>query len=301
MSSLIKHFYNSKKINKLLTSLEFDDLANNLYWYDIPIKFASSMNGFLRVLFWRSWNSFCKFFLSFVSISKISDSKNYQYQNPKNYGAESIYYKIIEKKSPKLSNPSIWNLKNLNSKPWFEKDKWSKYLENNSRIIKEEFLSSDLKTIEHPGNQMLAENGEWSSITLIGAKGKNLIYEKNFPNTFKLLKCMPINETYGFVAFSKLSPGTHIKPHTGSSNLRLRYHLGIKVPEPDLVNIRVGDQTKPWIEDKCIIFDDSFEHEVIHNGKKDRIVLIVDLWHPQIKDSYVNLLKLNEFKNFGKI
>ena len=44
-----------------------------------------------------------------------------------------------------------------------------------------------------------------------------------------------------------------------------------------------------------------FEHEVLHNGKKDRIVFIVDLWHPQIKDSYVNILKLDEFKNFGKL
>ena len=112
---------------------------------------------------------------------------------------------------------------------------------------------------------------------------------------------MPINETHGFVAFSKLSPGTHIKPHTGSSNLRLRYHLGIDVPEPDMVKIRVGDQTRPWLENKCIIFDDSYEHEVIHEGKKDRIVFIVDLWHPQIKNSYVEVLKLNEFKNFGKM
>ena len=86
-----------------------------------------------------------------------------------------------------------------------------------------------------------------------------------------------------------------------SSNLRLRYHLGVDVPEPDLVKIRVGDEIKPWIQDKCIVFDDSFEHEVFHNGKKDRIVFIVDLWHPKIKDSYVNILKLDEFKNFGKL
>ena len=50
------------------------------------------------------------------------------------------------------------------------------------------------KTIEHPGNQMLAENGKWSSIILIGAKGKSLEYENDFPNTFDLLKNMPINE-----------------------------------------------------------------------------------------------------------
>ncbi len=244
------------------------------------------------------------FLIYFFFLKKIRNSaysEIYQKENPKNYGVESIYHKTIEKKLPSFSNPSIWNFKILSSKPWFENDKWSNYLEENCNIIKNEFLSSKFKTIEHPGNQMLAENGKWSSITLIGAQGKNLKCENDFPNTFDLLKNMPINETYGFVAFSKLTPGTHIKPHTGSSNLRLRYHLGIDVPEPDLVKIRVGDDIKPWIEDKCIVFDDSFEHEVFHNGKKDRIVFIVDLWHPQIKDSYVNILKLDEFKNFGKL
>ena len=137
-------------------------------------------------------------------------------------------------------------LKKISSKPWFESDKWSRYLEENCKVIKDEFFSSDYKTTEHPGNQMLAENGKWSSITLIGAQGKNLNLQNSFGKTFDLLKKMPINETYGFVAFSKLSPGTHIKPHTGSSNLRLRYHLGIDVPEPDMVKIRVGDQTRPW-------------------------------------------------------
>ena len=56
---------------------------------------------------------------------------------------------------------------------------------------------------------MLAENGKWTSITLIGAQGKNVNFQNSFSKTFDLLKKMPINETYGFVAFSKLSPGKH--------------------------------------------------------------------------------------------
>ncbi len=301
MSSLIKHFNDCQKIHQLLKKAKTDELAENLYWYNLSIKFASSKFGFLKVFFWRIWNKFLNMFFFFKKIKNSAYSENYQKENPKNYGTESIYHKTIEKKSPNLSNPSIWNFKILTSKPWHEDDKWSNYLEENCDVIKDEFLSSKFKTIEHPGNKMLAENGKWSSITLIGAQGKSLKHESDFPNTFNLLKNMPINETYGFVAFSKLTPGTHIKPHTGSSNLRLRYHLGIDVPEPDLVKIRVGDDIKPWIEDKCIVFDDSFEHEVFHNGKKDRIVFIVDLWHPKIKDSYVNILKLDEFKNFGKL
>ena len=44
------------------------------------------------------------------------------------------------------------------SKPWFGSDHWSKYLEDNVEIIKNEFFESNLESTEHPGNKMLAEN-----------------------------------------------------------------------------------------------------------------------------------------------
>ena len=31
-----------------------------------------------------------------------------------------------------------------------------------------------------------------------------------------------------------------------------------------------------------MIFDDSFEHEVWHEGESLRLVLIVDFWHPDL-------------------
>ena len=54
---------------------------------------------------------------------------------------------------------------------------------------------------------------------------------------------------------------------------------------------------KSWLQNKCIIFDDSFEHEVHHNGNQDRIVLIVDLWHPQLTNVEKGILSASEFKN----
>ena len=112
---------------------------------------------------------------------------------------------------------------------------------------------------------------------------------------------MPVNNIFRFVAFSKLSPGTHIKKHTGSSNLRLRYHLAIKVPKEENIRIRVGQTSKVWPQDKCIVFDDSFEHEVFHNGDNERIVLIVDLWHPEISNDVLKIFNTDEFRKFGKL
>lgn len=87
----------------------------------------------------------------------------------------------------------------------------------------------------------------------------------------------------GQVKFSIMSPGVHVHSHCGPTNCRLRAHLGLKIPEGPL--IRVQNDTRKWIEGKFIIFDDSFEHEVWNNGNELRLVLIVDLWHPDLKES----------------
>ena len=83
------------------------------------------------------------------------------------------------------------------------------------------------------------------------------------------------------VYFSVLQPGTYIKPHCGLTNGRIRYHLGIEVAD-DLAWIEVAEQRRPWSNGRCMVFDDSFRHRVVHRGMKRRVVLIVDLWHPEL-------------------
>lgn len=41
---------------------------------------------------------------------------------------------------------------------------------------------------------------------------------------------------------------------------------------------------RTWKEGQFIIIDDSFEHEVWHTGASDRLILIVDFWHPDIDE-----------------
>ncbi len=84
----------------------------------------------------------------------------------------------------------------------------------------------------------------------------------------------------GLVEFSRLAPGTVIKPHTGPDNSRIRAHLGLVTPEG--AGIRVADHSLGWEAGKLLVFDDSFEHEVWHRGSEDRVVLIVDFIHPQL-------------------
>lgn len=39
---------------------------------------------------------------------------------------------------------------------------------------------------------------------------------------------------------------------------------------------------RSWEEGKVMILDDSFEHEVWHDGNSLRLIFIVDVWHPNL-------------------
>lgn len=109
------------------------------------------------------------------------------------------------------------------------------------------------------------------------------------PITASVLAKIPGVEIAGRTYFSAMTPGIHIKPHCGPHNFKLRTHLGLITP-PEAV-IRVGEVIKPWPEGKCIVFDDSFEHEVWNNSNVTRIVLIVDVWNPILTEEEIKALE----------
>jgi aspartyl/asparaginyl beta-hydroxylase (cupin superfamily) len=84
----------------------------------------------------------------------------------------------------------------------------------------------------------------------------------------------------GVVTISRLAPGTHLAPHCGASNALLRVHLGLVVPPGP--SLRVGEERLTWREGSCLVFDDSFEHEVRHEGDAERVVLILDVLNPAL-------------------
>ena len=80
--------------------------------------------------------------------------------------------------------------------------------------------------------------------------------------------------------FSMLAPHTHIPPHTGVSNARLVVHLPLIVPEG--CRFRVGSDTRQVREGQAWVFDDTVEHEAWNDSDQLRVVLIFDIWHPDL-------------------
>lgn len=80
--------------------------------------------------------------------------------------------------------------------------------------------------------------------------------------------------------FSLLAPRTHIPAHHGVANFRLVVHLPLIVPP--LCRFRVGSETRPWVAGEPWIFDDTIEHEAWNDSDQLRVVLIGDVWRPEL-------------------
>ena len=66
----------------------------------------------------------------------------------------------------------------------------------------------------------------------------------------------------------------------GLINPRLICHLPLRVPGPAW--LRVGNQTHHWKEGELVIFDDSIEHEAKNEASETRVVLLFDIWRPEL-------------------
>ena len=43
-------------------------------------------------------------------------------------------------------------------------------------------------------------------------------------------------------------------------------------------------EVRDWEEGKLLIFDDTIEHEAWNDSNEDRILLIFDIWRPELSD-----------------
>lgn len=174
---------------------------------------------------------------------------------------------------------SLYNVNHLKSRPFWTKVEttYKDYLVDIQKywhIIRDEglkLLSEDGLFRDEAEN--LKDTGDWKQFELFarGSRTKNC---DRAPFTCKIIGNFKAASECkrGQVKFSVLHPGTHVFSHCGPTNCRLRAHLGLKVPEK--TSIRVATETRTWRDGQWLIFDDSYEHEVWHNGTSPRLVLI---------------------------
>lgn len=139
-------------------------------------------------------------------------------------------------------------------------------------------------------SEIVAPGGDWREFILFGCEEEpNVDVKRHLPKTLRLLEELLPSAVQmaklgaGEIIFSALAPGTRLAPHCASSNVRLTCHLGMVCPPG--ARMRVGSQWGEWQEGKCVFFDDSFEHEIVHSGTSMRVVLLIRFWHPDLPES----------------
>lgn len=137
-----------------------------------------------------------------------------------------------------------------------------------------------------PVNQWEALNHSrhWSSLFLWKDGERQAAVCDACPQTAALLQRLPMAHQAEFAPtamFSALEGGTHIPPHTGSTNTRLLCHLPLVLPGP--ARFRVGNETREWKLGQAWIFDDTIEHEAWNDADALRVILIFDVWNPYLE------------------
>ena len=122
--------------------------------------------------------------------------------------------------------------------------------------------------------------GEWNVFLLYERGRKNEANCRRCPRTVHLIESIPAVRSHsGLIYFSTLAPATRIGPNRGPTNLRVRCHLPLEAPPPS--SLRLGAESRAWMEGRCLFFDDHLEHELRNSSDKLLVMLVIDLWHPE--------------------
>lgn len=202
--------------------------------------------------------------------------------NPPNTLRAKLGAKIADCFEARLAAASI-----VPDKPVYTRDQfpWVGEVEAGWRAVR-----AELDEVMHFRDQMpsfqdiikevgaIQKDDQWKTFFLSGIGMDCEANARRCPETMKLLRKIPGMKT---AFFSILSPRKHIPPHRGPYVGVLRLHLGLLVPEPrEKCRIRIADQIHTWEEGRCLVFDDTFNHEVWNDTEGYRVVLFVDFARP---------------------
>lgn len=145
---------------------------------------------------------------------------------------------------------SLYNVDRLRSQPFWSKEETRvadqlDALTANWRRVRDEglaVLGEDGYFIDETEN--LRDKGFWQQFDLFSRGQRVAGHCEKTPFTCKLIETFSAARqcTRGQVKFSVMHPGTHVWPHCGPTNCRLRAHLGLHVPADTF--LRVAEETR---------------------------------------------------------
>ncbi len=138
----------------------------------------------------------------------------------------------------------------LPQRPWYDAKQipLARELERAAPSIARELDCVDPARFQPESEPGLPRDGAWDVLFLYERGRRSDVHCAALPTAAHIVDthASAIRDLGGLAYFSRLAPNTHVKPHRGPTNLRLRVHLGLHVP-PDC-GIAVANQRRTWRE-----------------------------------------------------
>lgn len=194
--------------------------------------------------------------------------------------------------------PSLFYYPGLRSRAMWKADydtfPWLKTIKDNINVIQKEYEEA-MKALPNdyvPGSdEQKLHSGSWSWQSFITKGIIQPAFQITCPETTGILQSIPglmaDKVPFAHAFFSTLKAGSEIDPHYGPCNIRLRVHVPLRIPNAstEKCGMKLADETFQWELGKPIVFDDCYLHSVWNKSVEDRVVLLFDIWHPDISDS----------------
>lgn len=196
-----------------------------------------------------------------------------------------------------MQEPRMFYFPELPQRQFYEREEfdWVDRVESATREIVEElkavmkeeeefvpYIQGDPTKRDSSG---LADSKSWSAFFLWKDGEPVAGHAERCPKTMAALEGLPICRIKGrapSILFSRLLPGAAIPPHHGFINTRLICHLPLISPKG--CKFRVGNDIREWEQGKVWSFDDTIEHEAINPTDQTRIILIFEVWRPEMTE-----------------
>lgn len=189
---------------------------------------------------------------------------------------------------PGLSIQEYWDVNSDELSPWTKK------LQKKFKEIRNELKQVALRDpdkLEQKGNNIwagaLTEDAssygtDWKTLVLCDRGIWDPVNVNLFPKTAKAVYDSGVPATEVF--FASMKPNSIIKPHTDFTNFVLTCHLPLVIPESgnNKCRLRIGDETRQWIDGEVMVFDTSLMHDAVNESDKMRYILMMRVWHPDL-------------------
>jgi aspartyl/asparaginyl beta-hydroxylase (cupin superfamily) len=183
----------------------------------------------------------------------------------------------------------------LTIKPFWDPQEfdWAKTLESCYSEIREEFdtVTGNMQKLQREGNNIWASAltedassyGEgWKTLVLMDRGRWDPVNANLFPKTAQAIygSGLPATEVF----FACMEGPSSIKKHSDFTNFVLTSHLALDIPYSgeNKCRLTVGNETHEWIDGKSYVFDTSILHDAENESDKNRFILMMRFWHPDL-------------------